>query len=46
MLILVNKRRLMGDMKNRGWQNVIAVSFLAAIMIALTIAMLWDSILG
>jgi NRAMP (natural resistance-associated macrophage protein)-like metal ion transporter len=45
MLLLVNRKTLMGDMHNRRWQNVIAGSTSAA-MIILTAMMLWTSIRG
>jgi len=45
MLKLVNRRALMGDMKNRWWQNVIAWST-AVVMIALTAAMLYTALAG
>jgi Mn2+/Fe2+ NRAMP family transporter len=43
MLILVNRRSLMGDMRNRGWQNLVAGST-SAVMIVLTAMMIWTSI--
>ena len=43
MLILINRKRVMGDYKNRLPGNVIAWST-AAVMILLTIAMVWTSI--
>ena len=43
MLILVNRRELMGVMRNRLWQNVIAGS-MSLVMIVLTVMMLWTSI--
>lgn len=45
MLVLINRESLMGEMRNRGWQNVIAWTT-AAIMIVLTAMMLWTSIVG
>jgi NRAMP (natural resistance-associated macrophage protein)-like metal ion transporter len=45
MLLLINRRRLMGDMCNRTWQNVIAGS-MSAVMIVLTVMMLWTAIAG
>jgi NRAMP (natural resistance-associated macrophage protein)-like metal ion transporter len=45
MLILVNRKGLMGDMRNRGWQNAIAGST-SVVMIVLTTMMLWTSIRG
>jgi Mn2+/Fe2+ NRAMP family transporter len=45
MLMLVNRESLMGDMKNRGWQNIVA-STTAVMMIVLTAMMLWTSIVG
>ena len=43
MLKLVNRDHVMGDMRNRQWQNVIAWST-AATMIVLTAMMVWTSI--
>jgi NRAMP (natural resistance-associated macrophage protein)-like metal ion transporter len=43
MLILVNRRSLMGEMRNRGWQNLVAGST-SAVMIVLTAMMIWTSI--
>jgi Mn2+/Fe2+ NRAMP family transporter len=45
MLMLVNRESLMGEMRNRGWQNVVACTT-AAVMIVLTAMMLWTSIVG
>jgi Mn2+/Fe2+ NRAMP family transporter len=45
MLILMNRQRLMGDMRNRPWQNIVAWS-MAAVMIVLTAMMVWNSIFG
>ena len=42
MLVLVNRESLMGEMRNRGWQNVMAWTT-AAVMIVLTAMMLWTS---
>ncbi len=43
MLILVNKRGLMGDWKNGHWANWIA-GITSVTMIGLTIAMVWNLI--
>jgi Mn2+/Fe2+ NRAMP family transporter len=43
MLTLVNRQHVMGDMRNRAWQNTIAWST-AAILIALTAMMVWISV--
>ena len=43
MLILINRKRVMGDYRNHLPGNVIAWST-AAVMIVLTIAMVWTSI--
>ena len=43
MLMLVNRKSLMGDMRNRGWQNIVAGS-MTVVMIVLTAMMLWTSI--
>ena len=45
MLILVNKRGLMGDWKNGMWANVIAATT-SVVMIGLTIMMVWNSLHG
>jgi NRAMP (natural resistance-associated macrophage protein)-like metal ion transporter len=45
MLVLINRESLMGEMRNRGWQNVIAWTT-AVVMIVLTAMMLWTSIVG
>ena len=45
MLLLINRKSLMGEMQNRGWQNVIAWTT-AVVMIVLTAMMLWTSIVG
>jgi NRAMP (natural resistance-associated macrophage protein)-like metal ion transporter len=45
MLLLVNRKTLMGDMQNRRWQNVVAIST-STVMIILTIMMVWTSIRG
>ena len=45
MLLLVNRKELMGEMRNRGWQNAIAGSTIV-IMIVLTAMMLWTSVVG
>jgi hypothetical protein len=43
MLKLVNREVLMDEMRNRGWQNLIAGT-LSVVMIVLTAMMLWTSI--
>jgi NRAMP (natural resistance-associated macrophage protein)-like metal ion transporter len=45
MLLLVNKKKLMGTMRNTVWANAIAGAT-SVIMVALTAVMLWDSIRG
>jgi NRAMP (natural resistance-associated macrophage protein)-like metal ion transporter len=45
MLLLINRESLMGDMRNRPWQNIIAWTT-GIIMIVLTAIMLWTSIAG
>jgi len=45
MLLLVNKKKLMGAMRNTVWANAIAGAT-SVIMVALTAVMLWDSIRG
>jgi Mn2+/Fe2+ NRAMP family transporter len=45
MLVLVNRKSLMGEMRNRLWQNVIAWST-AAVMIVLTVMMLLTATRG
>lgn len=45
MLVLINRKSLMGDMRNRLWQNIIAWTT-AVVMISLTAMMLWTSIPG
>jgi Mn2+/Fe2+ NRAMP family transporter len=45
MLMLVNKESLMGDMRNGKWANTIAVTT-CAVMIILTVMMVWTSIVG
>jgi Mn2+/Fe2+ NRAMP family transporter len=45
MLVLINRRDLMGEMRNRSWQNIVAGSTSNA-MIALTAMMLWTSTRG
>jgi Mn2+/Fe2+ NRAMP family transporter len=45
MLILVNKKKLMGAMRNTVWANAIAGAT-SVIMVALTAVMVWDSIRG
>ena len=41
MLLLINRKGIMGDMKNRGWQNFIAVST-SVVMVVLTAMMVWN----
>jgi len=43
MLILVNRKRLMGEYRNRPWANVIAGGT-SVIMIVLTVALIWTSV--
>jgi NRAMP (natural resistance-associated macrophage protein)-like metal ion transporter len=43
MLVLVNRGSLMGEMRNRQWQNVVAAST-SIVMIVLTAMMLWTSV--
>ncbi len=45
MLLLVNRESLMGEMRNRGWQNAVACATSVA-MIVLTAMMLWTSLAG
>lgn len=45
MLLLVNRPRLMGEYRNRFWTNLIAGGT-SAIMIVLTLALLWTSVSG
>lgn len=45
MLMLVNKESLMGDMRNGKWANTIAV-ITCAVMIILTVMMVWTSVVG
>lgn len=45
MLLLVNRPRLMGSFKNKGWQNFVAWTT-AVIMIALTGALIYTSTVG
>jgi NRAMP (natural resistance-associated macrophage protein)-like metal ion transporter len=45
MLKLVNREALMDEMRNRGWQNLVAGT-LSVVMIVLTAMMLWTSIRG
>lgn len=45
MLVLINQRGLMGEMRNRSWQNIVAGSTII-VMIALTAMMLWTSARG
>jgi Mn2+/Fe2+ NRAMP family transporter len=43
MLMLINRPRLMGAYKNKGWQNWVAWST-AAVMIVLTVALIYTSL--
>jgi Mn2+/Fe2+ NRAMP family transporter len=43
MLLLVNRPRLMGSYKNKGWQNGIAWGT-AIVMIGLTAALIYTSV--
>jgi len=43
MLLLINRRRLMGEYRNHFWGNLIAGST-SAIMIGLTIMLIWNSV--
>ncbi len=45
MLLLVNRKSLMGDMRNRPWQNVVAGATVV-IMVVLTAMMVWSSVPG
>ncbi len=45
MLLLINRKSLMGEMRNRGWQNAVAGS-MSVVMLILTAMMLWTSIRG
>lgn len=45
MLRLVNRPRLMGSYKNKGWQNAVAWTT-AIVMIVLTVGLLYNSTLG
>ena len=45
MLVLINRRGLMGEMRNHSWQNIVAGST-SIVMIALTAMMLWTSTRG
>jgi Mn2+/Fe2+ NRAMP family transporter len=45
MLLLINRESLMGEMRNRPWQNVIAW-MTAGVIIVLTAMMLWTSVFG
>jgi Mn2+/Fe2+ NRAMP family transporter len=45
MLILVNRKRLMGDFSNGFWGNLVAGGT-SVIMVLLTIALIWNSITG
>jgi Mn2+/Fe2+ NRAMP family transporter len=45
MLVLIDRRGLMGEMRNRSWQNIVAGST-SIVMIALTAMMLWTSTSG
>jgi Mn2+/Fe2+ NRAMP family transporter len=43
MLALINRKRIMQDYVNKAWQNAVAWST-AVVMIALTAAMLWNTV--
>ena len=43
MLMLINRKRIMQDYVNKFWQNAVAWST-AVVMIALTAAMLWNTV--
>lgn len=43
MLLLVNKSKLMGEFRNNGWQNAVAVSS-SVIMIILTAMLVWNTL--
>jgi len=43
MLALINRKRIMQDYVNKSWQNAVAWST-AVVMIALTAAMLWNTV--
>jgi len=45
MLVLINRKSLMGEMQNRYWQNIVAGA-MSIVMIVLTVMMLWTSVLG
>jgi Mn2+/Fe2+ NRAMP family transporter len=45
MLALINRKGIMGEMRNRGWQNIVAGST-SVLMIVLTAMMVWTSIWG
>ncbi|MDE3165987.1 MAG: Nramp family divalent metal transporter [Acidobacteriota bacterium] len=45
MLLLVNREAIMGEMRNRPWQNAVAWTT-AVVMIVLTAMMLWTSLAG
>jgi Mn2+/Fe2+ NRAMP family transporter len=45
MLLLINRESLMGDMRNKLWQNIVAWTT-GVVMIVLTAIMLWTSITG
>jgi Mn2+/Fe2+ NRAMP family transporter len=45
MLMLINRGGLMGEMRNRSWQNIVAGAT-SIVMIALTAMMLWTSTRG
>ncbi len=45
MLLLVNRESIMGEMRNRPWQNAVAWTT-AVVMIVLTAMMVWTSVAG
>ena len=45
MLVLINRKSLMGEMQNGYWQNIVAGA-MSIVMIVLTVMMLWTSVLG
>ena len=43
MLILINRKRIMQEYTNNGWQNAIAWTT-AIVMIGLTVGMIWTTL--
>ena len=43
MLLLINRKRLMGEYRNHFWGNLVAGST-SLIMIVLTVLMIWNSL--